>query len=61
MKQKSFDDVYDEYEEKVKEMSGGLVTTNKAEFLKLAAFNEVVNVEVLKEIHKNAVRAVKGK
>lgn len=61
MKEKSFDEVYDEYEKRVKEMSNGFVTTNKSEFLKMAAFNEVVNVEVLKEIHKNAVRAVKGK
>lgn len=61
MKEKSFDEVYDEYEKKVKEISGGFVTTSKAEFLKLAAFNEVVNVEVLKEIHKNAIKAMKGK
>lgn len=40
--QKDFDEAFEKYKEAVKAMSGGLVETSKAEFIKFAAFSQVV-------------------
>jgi hypothetical protein len=44
-----FSKMYEKYESKVEEYSGGLVTTNKVEFIKLYAFySEVINPDFMK-------------
>jgi hypothetical protein len=44
-----FNKMYEKYESKVEEHSGGLVTTNKADFIKLYAFyNEVIHPDIIK-------------
>lgn len=45
-------DPYEEYEKEVTRMSGGLVTTNKAEFVKMVAFFNVVDHEYFEKLGK---------
>lgn len=44
-----FDDLYKKYEEKLDRYSGGFVKPDKAEFLKMAVFYEMMQEEEKKE------------
>lgn len=52
---------YEEYKKKLEHYSGGLVTTDKGEFLKLLAFYEVVNLPMLNETVEKLCKAFSGK
>lgn len=44
-----FSKMYEKYESKVKEYSGDLVTTNKADFIKIYAFySEIISSDFMK-------------
>jgi hypothetical protein len=52
---------YEEYKKKINEYSGGLVTTDKSEFLKLLVFYEVVILPMLNEVVEKLCKAFSGK
>ncbi|STO12783.1 Uncharacterised protein [[Flavobacterium] thermophilum] len=47
-----FNDLYEKYKNKVKMISGDLVETSKADFIKLFAFYELICEEKRKQLRK---------
>lgn len=47
-----FNELYTKYKNKVETMSGGLVETSKADFIKLFAFYELICEEKRKQLRK---------
>jgi hypothetical protein len=58
-KQKEFEETYKKYEEVVGFNSGGLVQTNKAEFIKMVAFFDAVIYPKLSEWFKELYKITK--
>lgn len=48
-KNQSVDELYEAYKKKVEELSSGLVETNKSEFIKFIAYQQVVMNPALEE------------
>lgn len=50
--EQEFEDKYEEYKKSVERASGGLVETNKADFIKFGAYFEVVIIPQLQEMEQ---------
>jgi hypothetical protein len=55
------DKKYEEYKKKLENYTGGMVTSDKAEFMKMLVFYEVVNLPFLNETVEKLSNAFLGK
>lgn len=58
-KESEFDEFYEKYISNLKEFSGGLVESNKAEFMKQYAFFSVFTAPVFEEYMKELLSKIK--